>query len=113
MDRSRHTALRTLGPALCIERSLSLSCQVLWKKRKQGVLDGDTDAVSGARRGRAQYTAEEEDLAVVFSKWRRRTAVRLRVGSRTEAMTQSRGDARKARQTRRRGWILSVVKDDA
>jgi len=77
MDRSRHTALRTLGPALCIERPLSLSCQVLWKKRKQGVLDGDTDAVSGARRGRAQYTAEEEDLAVVFSKWRRRAAVRL------------------------------------
>ena len=35
------------------------------------------------------------------------------VGSRTEAMTQSRGDARKARQTRRRGWILSAVKDDA
>ena len=41
------------------------------------MLNGDTDAVSGARRGRAQYMAEEEDLAVVFSKWRRRTAVRL------------------------------------
>ena len=58
------------------------SIQVLWKKRKQGVSDrrhliGDTDAVLGARRGRVQYTAEEEDLAVVFSKWRRRTAVRL------------------------------------
>ena len=37
------------------------------------------------------------------------------VGSRTEVMMQrvSRGDARKARQTRRRGWILSAVKDDA
>ena len=52
-------------PGPCLLHREAPSIQVLWKKRKQGVSDrrhliGDTDAVLGARRGRVQYTAEEE-----------------------------------------------------
>ena len=47
------------GPGLLHREAPSI--QVLWKKRKQGVFDRRrTDAVLGARRGRVQYTAEEE-----------------------------------------------------
>ena len=47
------------GPGLLHREAPSI--QVLWKKRKQDVFDRRrTDAVLGARRGRVQYTTEEE-----------------------------------------------------